>query len=102
MNTNNNKYIPALSHERFTPFYDPLMHLFMRESTFKHGLIEQANIKKGYHVLDIGCGTATLTILIKKIHPDTEVTGLDGDPEILKMARKKVINAGVDIKLDHG
>jgi len=30
----------------------------MRESTFKRGLIEQANIKKGHHVLDIGCGTA--------------------------------------------
>ena len=102
MDTNNNKYIPALSHERFTPFYDPLMQLFMRESTFKRCLIEQANIEKGYRVLDIGCGTATLTILIKKVHPDSEVTGLDGDPEILKMARKKVINAGIDIKLDLG
>ena len=102
MDTNNNKYIPALSHERFTYFYDPLMQLFMRESTFKRGLIEQANIEKGYRVLDIGCGTATLTILIKKVHPDSEVTGLDGDPEILKIARKKVINAGIDIKLDLG
>jgi ubiquinone/menaquinone biosynthesis C-methylase UbiE len=102
MDTNKNKYIPALSHERFTPFYDPLMQLFMRESTFKRGLIEQANIKKGYHVLDIGCGTATLTILIKKFHPDAEVAGLDGDPEILKIARKKAINADIDIKLDQG
>ncbi|KAB2948483.1 MAG: methyltransferase [Candidatus Methanoperedens nitroreducens] len=102
MDTNNNKYIPALRHGWFTPFYDPLMQLFMRESTFKRGLIEQANIKKGYQVLDIGCGTATLTILIKKANPDAKVTGLDGDPEILKIARKKVINEGIDIKLDQG
>ncbi|NJD53530.1 MAG: methyltransferase domain-containing protein [Candidatus Methanoperedens sp.] len=102
MDTNYNKYIPALSYKWFTPFYDPIMQLLMRESTFKRSLIEQAKIEKGYNVLDIGCGTATLTILIKKVHPDAEVTGLDADPEILKMARKKVINAGINIKFDQG
>lgn len=83
-------------------FYDPLMQLFMRESTFKRSLVEQARIEKGSHLLDIGCGTATLTILIKKIHPEADVTGLDGDPEILQMARKKVTKASLDIKLDLG
>lgn len=97
-----NKYIPALSYEWFTPFYDPLMQLFMRESTFKLCLVEQARIEKGYHLLDIGCGTATLTILIKKVHPDADVIGLDGDPEILKMAKTKINRAGLDIELDEG
>lgn len=102
MDRNFNKYIPALSYEWFTPFYDPLMQLFMRESTFKRCLVEQAGIGKGSRLLDIGCGTATLTILIKKIHPEADVTGLDGDPEILQMARKKVTKASLDIKLDLG
>ncbi|VVB94934.1 Ubiquinone/menaquinone biosynthesis C-methyltransferase UbiE [uncultured archaeon] len=98
---NYRKYIPALTFEWLTPLYDPVM-LFMRESTFKRTLVEQADIKNGYRVLDLGCGTATLTILIKKAYPGAEVTGLDGDPKILSIARAKVAQAGLDISLDTG
>ena len=95
------KYIPALRFEWLTPLYDPVM-LLMRESTFKRSLVEQANIKNGYRILDLGCGTATLTILIKKAYPGAEVTGLDGDPKILEIAKTKVAKAGLDISLDRG
>lgn len=71
---NYDRYIPALRFEWLSTLYDPVM-LLMRESTFKRTLVEQANIKNGYRLLDLGCGTATLTILIKKAHPGTEVTG---------------------------
>ncbi|MFZ3058161.1 MAG: methyltransferase domain-containing protein [Candidatus Methanoperedens sp.] len=98
---NYKKYIPALSFEWLTPLYDPVM-LLMRESTFKRSLVEQANIKNGYRVLDLGCGTATLTILIKKTYPGAEVTGLDGDTKILGIARAKVAKAGLEIALDTG
>jgi ubiquinone/menaquinone biosynthesis C-methylase UbiE len=94
-------YIPALSFEWLTPLYDPVM-LLLRESTFKRTLVEQANIKNCYRVLDIGCGTATLTILIKKAYPGAEVTGLDGDTKILEIARAKVKKAGINIVLDAG
>ncbi len=85
---NYRKYIPALSFEWLTPLYDPVM-LLMRESTFKRILVEQTNIKNGYRVLDIGCGTATLTILLKKAYPGAEVTGLDGDTKILGTPEQK-------------
>lgn len=98
---NYRKYIPALSFEWLTSLYDPVM-LLMRESTFKRILVDQANIKNGYRVLDIGCGTETLTILIKKTYPGAEVTGLDGDPKILGIARAKVTKAGLDISFDPG
>lgn len=98
---NNRKYIPALNSGWLTPLYDPVM-LLMRESTFKRALVGQANIKNGYRVLDLGCGTATLTILIKKAYPGAEVTGLDGDPKILEKARTKVAKAGLGISLDTG
>ena len=41
-------------------------------------------------MLDLGCGTATLTISIKKASPEAEVVGFDGDPEILKIAKAKL------------
>ncbi|KCZ71819.1 methylase involved in ubiquinone/menaquinone biosynthesis [Candidatus Methanoperedens nitroreducens] len=101
MDRNRDKYIPALSYEWLTPLYDLVMQLIMCESTFKRRLVEQMRINKGYRVLDLGCGTATLTILIKKAHPEAEVIGLDIDPDILEVARSKIRKAGVDIALDH-
>ena len=97
-----NQYIPALGWDWLTPLYDPLLRWVMREDQFKRHLIQQAQIKPGHRVLDLGCGTATLTILIKRTHPLAEVVGLDGDPKVLAIARAKAAKAGVEIKLDHG
>lgn len=102
MSRNKKNYIPALRYEWLTPLYDPAMQWLMRESIFRRRLVEQAKIEKGYRVLDVGCGTATLAILIKKAHPEAEVTGLDGDPNILEIARTKIKSEGVDITLDVG
>ncbi len=96
------KYIPAFQFNWLTPLYDPIMQLFMPEAAFKRRLVEQMNIKKGHRVLDIGCGTATLTILIKKAEPGADVVGLDGDPKILELAREKIAREGLDIALDKG
>jgi ubiquinone/menaquinone biosynthesis C-methylase UbiE len=99
---NGNKYIPACGCGWLIPLYDPLIRLIMRESTFKRRLVEQARIEGSHRVLDLGCGTATLTILVKRIHPGSEVVGLDGDPKVLRIAQSKAAKAGVDITLDHG
>jgi len=73
----------------------------MPETKFKRQLIDQARIEKGQRVLDLGCGTATLTILMKRIQPGAEIVGLDGDPKILKIAKLKAAKARVDIILKH-
>ena len=100
--TKPNQYIPALGRDWLTPLYDPLQRWVMREDQFKRDLIRQAKIGPGHRVLDLGCGTATLTILIKQTHPQSEVVGLDGDPKVLAIARAKAAKAGVAITLDHG
>ncbi len=98
----NEKYIPALSFDWLTPFYDPLVKWFMPESRFKTRLVQQADIQGGQRVLDLGCGTATLTILIKQTHPDAHVVGLDGDTKILEIARKKAAKVDARITLNEG
>jgi ubiquinone/menaquinone biosynthesis C-methylase UbiE len=96
------KYIPAFGHDSLTVLYDPLLKWVMQEDRFKNELIRQAQIQRGQHVLDLGCGTGTLTILTKQLHPDSEVVGLDGDPKVLEIARAKAAKAGLEISLDLG
>ncbi len=100
--SSNDKYIPALGRDRLTPLYDPLQRWVMRESKFKSHLVNQAQIQAGHRVLDLGCGTATLTILVKQLHPDSTVVGIDGDTKVLDIGRAKAAKAGVNIILDHG
>lgn len=94
------RYIPALSFKWLTPLYDPLLKWVMREETFKRQLILQANIQPNMHLLDLGCGTGTLTVMLKRAHPGAEATGLDGDQQVLEIARKK--SRGMDIQWDEG
>ncbi len=96
------RYVPALRYRFLTPFYDSLLKRVMREDVFKKRLIGQAELKPGMHLLDLGCGTATLTMMVKQKQPQVEVTGLDGDPAILEIARRKVMQAALDINLDQG
>lgn len=96
------RFIPALNNRLLTPLYDPLIKRFMHEQQFKTQLIEQAKIQPGMQVLDLGCGTATLTMMIKQSVPQARVTGLDVDPQILEIASQKVVQAGLDITLDQG
>lgn len=63
-------YVPALGFRRFTRFYDLLLRAFFNEEQFKRRLIGQAQIQPGYRVLDLGCGTATLTIMLKRACPE--------------------------------
>jgi ubiquinone/menaquinone biosynthesis C-methylase UbiE len=94
------RYIPALSFRWLTPLYDPLLKWVMREETFKRKLVQQVNIQPKMKVLDLGCGTGTLTLMLKRAHPEAEVTGLDGDPQVLKIARDKT--RGTSIQSDEG
>ncbi len=100
-NHRTDKFIPALGSDLLTPLYDPLLWL-MRETRFKSDLVEQAQISNGSRVLDVGCGTGTLAIMIKQLHPEAEVVGIDADVKILGIARAKAAKTGVDIMLDQG
>jgi ubiquinone/menaquinone biosynthesis C-methylase UbiE len=94
------RYIPALSFRWLTPLYDPLLKWVMREETFKRKLVQQANIQPRMQVLDLGCGTGTLTLMLKRANPEAHIIGMDGDPEVLGIAREK--SRGVDIQWDKG
>jgi ubiquinone/menaquinone biosynthesis C-methylase UbiE len=53
-------------------------------------------------VLDLGAGTGTLAIMIKKAHPGAQVIGVDGDDKIVKIARNKTTRRGFTVALNAG
>src|SRR5688572_1932687 len=83
------------------PFYDPLVKLMGGDSA-RLALLDQAAIRPGHRVLDIGCGTGTLVVQVKRLHPGADVVGLDPDPKALARAKRKVDRAGLSIQFDQG
>ena len=94
-------YLPAAGHDFFLPLYDPITRLFGIDKA-REVLLERAALRRGHRVLDVGCGTGSLAILIKRLHPDVEVVGLDPDPKALARAQKKAERAGVSVQFDRG
>jgi ubiquinone/menaquinone biosynthesis C-methylase UbiE len=65
-------------------------------------LRDQAGLQPHHRVLDVGCGTGTLAVLIKRGHPRVDVIALDPDPRALARAQRKADRAGVAIRFDQG
>jgi ubiquinone/menaquinone biosynthesis C-methylase UbiE len=95
------RYVPAAGHGFFLPLYDPMVKL-AGGARFVQALIVQAELQPGHVVLDIGCGTGTLAVAIKRAHPGVTVTGVDPDQPALDRAVRKASRAGVTIRFDRG
>lgn len=96
------KYIPALGYDFLTPFYDRVVGLTTREAAFKNALVDQSNLESRACVLDLACGTGTLTIMLKEAVPEADVTGIDGDSRILNIAGSKASAKQLNIRFDQG
>ena len=94
------RYVPAAGRAVFTPLYDRIMSLTMREGRWRPQLAEAvlANVRDGEVVVDVGCGTATQAIDLAGRRPDVRVIGVDGDPQILALARAKPGAERVDLR----
>lgn len=92
-------YIPALKYRILTPLYDTFLGMGMKENLLKSRLVTQVNPKDNERILDFGCGTGTLTLMIKKAKPGCIVYGIDIDPQVLEIAEKKAEREGVDVHL---
>jgi ubiquinone/menaquinone biosynthesis C-methylase UbiE len=95
-------YVPALGRDGLTALYDPVLRFTSRERSFKDRLLDQASLREGLEVLDLGCGTGTLALWAKRRAPGARVAGIDGDRRILARARAKAARARLEIDFDEG
>jgi cyclopropane fatty-acyl-phospholipid synthase-like methyltransferase len=91
------RYVPALRFRWLTGFYDPLMERWTAASRVRQAVIEALGLRPGLRLLELGCGPGRLAIEIKRRWPTVAIDALDGDPEILQVARRNAAEAGVEI-----
>jgi ubiquinone/menaquinone biosynthesis C-methylase UbiE len=90
-----------MGHDRLLPLYDPFQRLLGMGSVHRQ-LVDQARIQPAQRILDIGCGTGNLAMLIKRLHPDAEVVGIDPDPKALARAQRKAGREALSVQLNRG
>jgi len=95
------EFLPAAGRDVFLPLYDPIVSLMGFDSA-RRELISRADIEPGLHVLDIGCGTGTLLVKLKRQYGAAQVVGLDPDPKALRRAHIKAARAAVSVQFDQG
>ena len=95
------RYLPGMGFDWLLPLYDPFTRLLGIQAAHQQ-LAEQAELESARRVLEIGCGTGNLALLVKRGRPQLEVVGLDPDARALGRADRKARRAGLSLELDRG
>lgn len=90
-------FVPALGRPELTRLYDHAVALMTRERRWRTALLRLVAPSPGETILDIGCGTGSFAIMLKRQCSAGRVIGVDPDPAVLEIARTKAIKAGVAI-----
>jgi ubiquinone/menaquinone biosynthesis C-methylase UbiE len=92
------RYVPAAGRAAFTGAYDAVLAATMREARWRPALLAAVaeGLTPGATVVDVGAGTGTLAIALAAARPEARVIGVDGDPQVLGIARRKTGAERVD------
>lgn len=84
---------------RWAPYYDLFTNIMTlgQAPRLRERTIEEARIKPGDSVLDVGCGTGEITLRAKARAKEGKVYGIDPAPEMIAVARKKAARRGLEI-----
>jgi ubiquinone/menaquinone biosynthesis C-methylase UbiE len=85
---------------RWASFYDLAVNIMTLGHADRLRLmtLDQALLKPGESVLDVGCGTGGVTIPAKiRVGENGSAAGIDPSPEMIAVARRKAQRAGIEI-----
>jgi ubiquinone/menaquinone biosynthesis C-methylase UbiE len=91
--------------ERMVGSYDRYMKTVTlgRERALREMTVNLAQVKPGDCVLEVGCGTGTLTLAAKRQAGSSgKLFGIDVIPGMLEVARRKAVQANLDVEFQLG
>ncbi|MEU4116764.1 class I SAM-dependent methyltransferase [Kitasatospora sp. NPDC028055] len=86
-------FTPAAGRLAPLRLYDPIVSL-TRERLWRSLLAMHAAPRPDDVIVDVGCGTGSLALLLKRVEPRTRIIGIDPDPGTLELARRKAAATG--------
>lgn len=87
-------FTPALGRLAPARFFDVVVAL-TRERLWRSLAVAHLAPRPDDVIVDVGCGTGTLATFISRVEPQAEVIGVDPDPQMLAVARRKSPDSGV-------
>ncbi len=94
------RYVPAAGRGVFTPLYDTVNAVAMRQGQWRPRLVERAlGAGAEPRILDLGCGTGEMALAIARVRPGVKLIGVDGDADVLARAAGKARAEGVELEL---
>lgn len=97
---NKKEYTPALGYDWLTGFYDLAIKLTMPEKAFRNRLINELNPLDKEKILEFGFGTGQNLLLAVARNPLAEFTGLDVDPKVKNIVKRKLSKREIEVNLD--
>lgn len=95
-------FTPALGRAGFTRAYDHAIRLLTREQTWRRTMLRQVDPAAGETIIDVGCGTGSFAIMMKRAVPEAKIIAIDPDPQVLEIAADKAKQVGAVIDWRQG
>lgn len=86
-------YVPALRFAWATKLYDILIRISMREELLRKRTVACVTQTNPSSILEAGCGTGSLTLALARGITGANITGVDIDPQALKIAQEKLTDS---------
>lgn len=95
-------FTPALGIAGLTRGYDQAIRLLTRERTWRLAMLRQVAPASGETILDVGCGTGSFAVMLKRAAPEARIVAIDPDPQVLEIAAAKSKRAGLAVEWRQG
>jgi len=99
---NDTQFTPALGLPGLTRGYDLAIRLLTREAVWRNMLLRQVAPLSNETIIDVGCGTGTFAMMLKRAAPAARITAIDPDPDVLDRARRKADAEDIEIEWRQG
>lgn len=93
-------YTPALGRRELTGLYDLAIAGLTREAIWRRATLKALSPQPHETIVDLGAGTGSLALMVKRASPEAHVVAADPDPAVREIAERKARHQGLQITFE--